>query len=346
MSSRLRVLVGHVRTKTACAEEAPLAALPTANKVALAGAVALGAAALLLRRPTPDWHTGREWEAFLAEYDKRMEDFAEGTVATQVKTKFGVTQVYLCGPEDGQPVMLIPGLTATSTIFAQGGHVKGLAQALASAGHRVFSVDVITDLGRSVPLGVARSPRQPKDWAGWVFQVVDGLNVQGQIDILGYSLGAWIGSQAAALEPQRVRRYIALAPAAIFAPIHWTFYIHSIFLFIPSQALAEWGLRQMGGDDSFIEDVASWFTLGARIPRFLRYGMPGPPGVISDEMIRALPPTRLLIGENETVTSAQDAMDRLRAFPNVEPFIVKGAGHIFTVEEAAIVREAVTSFLA
>lgn len=317
----------------------------TVAKVALAG---LGAIALKkVITPVPDWHTGPDWEAFLAEYDRRMANFVTGgTTSKQVKTKFGLTQVHLCGPEDGMPLILIPGLTATATIFAKGGHVAGLGQALADAGHRVAAVDLITDLGRSIPLGVRRSPRGPEDWKRWVFEVVDGLGFTGQVDIIGYSLGAWVGAQAAALAPQRVRRYVSLAPAAVFAPIHWGFYLHSLFLFYPSQALAEWGLRKMGGDDSNLTDVASWFALGARVSRLRRYGMPGPPGVISDEMVRALPPTRLIVGEAESVTSAQVAEARIQSFPNVEAVIVPGAGHIFNSEQAKILCDAVTDFLA
>lgn len=328
-------------------EKQAIVATPVGAKAAAAASLAaLGATVLWnVRTPTPDWHSGPDWQAFLEEYDRRMADFATNTTAVQVKTKFGLTQVYLCGPEDGKPLILIPGLTATATIFAKGGHVQGLAQALADAGIRVAAVDLITDLGRSIPLGVRRSPRAPRDWADWVFQVVDGLNFSGQVDIMGYSLGAWVGAQAASLEPQRVRRYVALAPAAVFAPIHWTFYLHSLFLFFPSQAMAEWGLRKMGGDDSNLQDVASWFALGARVPRFLRYGAPGPPGVISDEMVKALPQTKFIIGEHETVTNAKVASDRLKAFPNVDTFVVPGAGHIFNATEARVVREAVATFL-
>jgi len=156
------------------------------------------------RTPFFDSATGR---AFRRSYDAVLAKWPDGTTVDDVPSRFGTTRVTACGPDGAPPVVLLPGGGATSTVW--------FAHAVAlSASHRVFAVDLIGDVGRSVPSG--DPVRTVDDLLDWLRSVLDGLGLA-RPSLVGHSYGAMIALAFVLREPDRVDRSVLLDPNSCFA---------------------------------------------------------------------------------------------------------------------------------
>ncbi|MCA0940407.1 alpha/beta hydrolase [Yangia mangrovi] len=132
------------------------------------------------------------------------------------RLSLGDTHYSLLGPETGELVVCIHGLTAPSVVF------KALARHLAAEGKRVLIYDLY---GR----GYSDRPhalQTPAFLTRQLHELLSALQLQGPVTLLGYSLGATVAVQFAAEMPERVSRLVLLAPAGIeseLSPIvDWT----------------------------------------------------------------------------------------------------------------------------
>ena len=78
-----------------------------------------------------------------------------------------------------------------------------------------------------------------------------------------------------------------------------------------------------------------------------RFRMPVTPSVLTDgELQRIEVPTLLLIGENEKLYPAEDAVGRLNTVaPQIQTEIIPDAGHDLTIVQAELVSKKVLDFL-
>src|SRR5215470_6050833 len=178
--------------------------------------------------------------------------------AVEFPTEFGVTRVQACGPQEGSPLVLLPGGGATSTVWFA--NVETLSRS-----HRVFAVDVMGDAGRSAPnVGNGRSLRTSEDLLSWLGEVIDQLGPE-SVSLCGHSYGAQIALAYASHAPHRVRRLVLLDPMGCFAGMSPRYLLHALPLLLrPSgprlRALFEW---ELGGGRALDADWLNLATTGA-----------------------------------------------------------------------------------
>lgn len=99
----------------------------------------------------------------------------------------------LGGPVGAPPLLLLPGAAVSATMWHP--NVAALSQA-----YRVYALDILGDMGKSVS---TQRLAQPADFGAWLIEVLDGLqiaaaDVAGLLNALpGYHAGEW-GLPAAA----------------------------------------------------------------------------------------------------------------------------------------------------
>lgn len=145
--------------------------------------------------------------AFRTAYDEVLRHWPVEVTGTDVPTPYGSTRVNVCGPEDGTPLVLLPGGGTTSVVWY--GNVGPLA-----ATHRVYAVDLIGDFGRSVHDGAPL--RGAGDLSAWLDALFDGLGLD-RAHLCGHSYGAWIALNHALRAPHRIDRLALLDPVQCFA---------------------------------------------------------------------------------------------------------------------------------
>ncbi|GLF99141.1 alpha/beta fold hydrolase [Streptomyces yaizuensis] len=139
------------------------------------------------------------YEAVLARWPVPVESL-------DVPSRYGSTRVHVCGPPDAPPVVLLPGGGTTSVVwYANAGEL--------ARDHRVYAVDLMGDIGRSLHNGAPL--RGPDDLMAWLDLLVRELDLAGA-DLCGHSYGAWIALRYALHAPDRIGRLALLDPVACF----------------------------------------------------------------------------------------------------------------------------------
>ena len=103
--------------------------------------------------------------ATLVAYDELVQVWPVPCLELDIPTCGGITHVIASGPEDAEPVVLLHAYFATATSWYR------TAGAL-SERYRVYSVDILGDVGRSRPV---RPMISLDDFALWFSELADGL---------------------------------------------------------------------------------------------------------------------------------------------------------------------------
>jgi pimeloyl-ACP methyl ester carboxylesterase len=141
-------------------------------------------------------------ETFLTYYDEKAKEWPVASENKYVTTSFGQTFVRICGPKNAPSLFLIPGDSVTSLDWIP------LIESL-SKDYRVYALDQIYDIGRSI---YTRSMKKPEDFVKWLDELFTVLELD-NINLMGYSYGGWQASLYALSHPERQNKLILLAPA-------------------------------------------------------------------------------------------------------------------------------------
>jgi pimeloyl-ACP methyl ester carboxylesterase len=271
---------------------------------------------------------------YLACYDAVLREWPVAFEPQQIETRFGMTYVIACGRRDGPPLLLLHGLSASSTMWFANAGVLG-------QDFRVYAIDFPGDVNRSVP---GKPPYSRASCARWLGEVLDGLGLR-TASIAGLSFGGYLAFNFALAHPERVNRLVLLSPAASLAPIRLEFYSRLLLMLVS---------RQRGGNSFF-----RWL-LGARYSypeafrqqraMALRHGRArwiAIPVVFSDEELRRFQVSSLvLFGEHEVLCDVRRASQRARRLmANAEVDVVPGAGHMLPMEQPELINSRMRKFL-
>ncbi|HET8547960.1 MAG TPA: alpha/beta hydrolase [Bryobacteraceae bacterium] len=255
-----------------------------------------------------------------------------------VPTTYGGTFVRISGPASAPPLVLLPGAAATSLMWASN------IQAL-SAEYQTFAVDQIGDFGRS---SHTRPFRRFSDLLAWLNELCDGLELGDGISLAGMSFGGALAAEYALHFPGRLNKVVLLAPGATVLRIRTEFIVRLILAAMASRrwlpSIMHWMFADMARkdprwiDETLNQLFTNMWSLERKIPN---------PRVWTDaEWGNLRVPALFLVGEHETIYSAEKAVRRLRRVARqVTAEIVPGAGHDLPFVQAAIVNQRIVEFL-
>ncbi len=192
--------------------------------------------------------SGRE---FRDRYARVLAKWTVPVEGVDVTTRHGTTRVNVCGPVGAPPVVLLPGgggATSTSW-FAVAGEL--------AATHRVFAVDHLGDVGRSV----IREPiRDVDDLMQWLIDVLDGLGVD-RVAVVGHSYGAMVGLAFTIRNAARVDRLVLVDPNSCFAGFRAGYLLRAMPLLLRptaarARALIDWETAGEAVDPDWLDLVA------------------------------------------------------------------------------------------
>jgi pimeloyl-ACP methyl ester carboxylesterase len=279
---------------------------------------------------------------YLDAYTKRAEKWPVESETLFIDTSFGQTFVRISGPANGVPVVLIHGGNATSLSWLP--NVEALA-----ADFRVYAIDNVYDIGRSI---YKKKFETEKDMVEWLDEVHDGLGLENGINIVGLSYGGWIASRYVLARPERIERAVLIAPAATVLPFDREFLKYAVLGMLPHRYFARrtmfWLFEDLvsTGDENLklVEKEIDFIYLGKKCFRPLRLLNPT---VLTDaELISISVPVLFLVGENEKIYSAKEAIQRLtEVAPHIQTGLVLDAGHDLTIVQSELVNQAILEFI-
>jgi pimeloyl-ACP methyl ester carboxylesterase len=212
--------------------------------------------------------------------------------------------------------------------------------------HRTVAVDQVGEFGKS---RCAKPPGSFGDLTSWLHEIVTALEPQERVSLCGMSYGGALAAQYALRFPERLNGVILLAPGATVLRPPAAFWLRLMALAIRRQsglpAFFRWIFADMARTDpQWMHSTIEQLLLNMR--SIQRHRLPMPP-VLTDGEWRSLRVRVLfLVGENEVIYSAENAVRRLaRVAPQVTAEVVPGAGHDLTFAQAEIVNERLLKFL-
>ncbi len=279
---------------------------------------------------------------FLKHYDARAQKWPVVSETKLVETSFGQTFVRISGPVDAPPLVLLPGGGATSLIWLP--NIEAL-----SNHYRTYAVDNIYDFGRSV---YTRSMTSPDDFTNWLDELFSALELGDNINLMGYSYGGWLACQFTLDCPERLDKVVLVSPASTVLPLSGEFLTRSVLCLVPfryfTKSIMYWVWEDLvqrdetgrAITDDRVDDVVLAF-------RSFKFKVPANPTIFEDEELKSIKvPTLFLIGENEKIYSAQEAVQRLtNVASQIEVEVIPDAGHDLTFLQTEMVNSKVLEFL-
>ncbi len=292
-----------------------------------------------------DFHPFKSAEAkeqFLKVNDQRAKDWPVESTNWMIKTDYGQTFVRISGPETAPPLVLLHGVGGNSLIWIP--NIKELSEK-----YRTYAVDVIDGGGRSIPT-------RPTQTAGhlteWLDQLFSGLQLEGRINLAGLSYGGWITSQYALRFPRRLSRIVMLAPAGTVLPLSNDWIQRAMRLIKPEKENIRdffyWLMEDLAKKDDLSRQMLDGFVEDGYLSiQSFKMRMPVNPVVLTDEEWQSIKvPALFLVGRNEKIYSANEAVERLnQVAPQIKTKIIPGAGHDLTLVQAKMINQIILEFL-
>jgi len=222
---------------------------------------------------------------YFAAYDAVLAQWPVAVESVDVPSPYGTSHVLISGKPDGEPLILLHGGGATSTVWFA--NVEDLSQT-----HRLYAVDIIGTAGRSINSGrpVDTHPRL-MDWLDGLF---GALNLE-KASLCGHSYGGWIALTYSLHAPHRVNRLALLDPTDCFTGLSLNYRLHALPAFVRPSAdrirtLIRWETACMPVDPTWL----NLMCLGGELPR-AKVVMPRRPA--PDRLRASTIPTLLLLAE-------------------------------------------------
>ncbi len=282
--------------------------------------------------------------SYLEYYDQRAQEWPVDSENITVITSYGSTFMRVSGPKNAPPLVLLPSTNSNSLIWTT--NISAL-----SKHYHVYALDNIYDVGRSVN---RRNIRGTEDMVAWLNELFTVLNLGNEINLMGLSFGGWLTSQYLLKHPERLDKVVLLAPVATIIQIPGEWAWRAIISVLPHRYfmrkfMVEWLFADLSSKnddasitllDQLVEDAMMSF-------KSYTFRMPITPTVLTDSELQEISvPTLFLVGKNEKLYDAQEAVDRFNNLaPQIFTDIVPEAGHDLSIVQAELINRMVLEFL-
>jgi pimeloyl-ACP methyl ester carboxylesterase len=208
--------------------------------------------------------------------------------------------------------------------------------------HRTYAVDVMGDVGRTVP---TNPPTTEQEAADWLAEVFDGLGLE-RSAMVAWSFGGGTATNFAMRYPDRVERLALLAPFKPFTKQGAGFLYGFLPFLSTSRKMAKRFEQKMCFKDDFghpehSELLYQRYRCGPLMLKVV------PPRVFTDLEFRLLTmPTLLLVGEQEYLYDGPASVERAnRVLPNGTAELLAECNHAIVSDQTQIVTERLIGFL-
>ena len=287
---------------------------------------------------TPDYitkATGKNLDYFKA-YDDVLSIWDVDYEEIYVPTTYGTAHVIVSGPEDGDPLVLLHGMTASSTMWYP--NAKALAK-----NHRIYAIDLIIEPGKS---HLTKEINDVDYLLAWYHELFNTLKLK-DFSLIGVSRGGWIATGIALQKQDNIKSLILLSPAQtlIWIPPSQDLLKNIIFQFSSDEKKMRQTFESMSYDPSKIDErYLKQNYLGSQLDSINKFVISMQP--FNDEELSAIKvPTLLLIGDDDIINNEKSIRFAKKTFPNVSTKVIPQAGHFLSVDQPEKVNQAILDFL-
>lgn len=280
--------------------------------------------------------TNADKAAYVKSYDNALKLWKIPFSEEDLITSYGTAHIIVCGPKNAEPLVLLHGMDASSTMWYP--NIEALAK-----NHRVYAIDFLMEPGKSVSCGETLSREEVVAWYNEIFQ---HYNLK-KFKVVGASRGGWLGMLLATEEDSKITKLALLSPAQTFETIDSKRKAMPALMLklFPNKNKLKRTLKAFSFYPKKIDTVyQKQFYLANKFAKTNTSMLQMVP-FSKEELKKINIPVLVLIGDHDVINS-EDTVERAKELiPNSEAEIVKDAGHFLTIDQSKYVNKTLIQFL-
>ncbi|GGG46303.1 alpha/beta fold hydrolase [Bizionia arctica] len=253
-----------------------------------------------------------------------------------IPTTFGTAHVIVSGPESGEPLVLLHGMNASSTMWYP--NIKDFTKE-----YRVYAIDFILEPGKSYILNDIESVDQI---SAWYHEIFSKLKLE-SFHIIGASRGGWLAVNLALQNQEQIKSMTLLSPAQTFIWIRpSTDLLKNIVLALSSQEKQiEQSLKSMSSNvDHINKTYLKQYYIGVEKDSINKFVMKMQPFSKRDfESLKM--PVLVLIGDDDMINNDKTISMAKKLIPYGQGETIENAGHFLSVDQPEVVDQKILQFL-
>ncbi|EGV44976.1 alpha/beta hydrolase [Bizionia argentinensis JUB59] len=286
----------------------------------------------------PDYVTNpqAQYKSYFESYDAALQLWGVPFEELYIPTSVGIAHVIVSGPKNGEPLVLLHGMNATSTMWYPN------AKAF-SKDYRLFAIDFILEPGKSLNTATFDNV---DEIASWYYEIFDKLELE-QFSLIGASKGGWLSVKIALYNQERIKKMVLLSPAQTFIWIRPSMDLlkNIITMFSSDDKKTEQTLKSMSSNvDNINKIYLEQFYQSHTIDSISKFTMAMQP--FSKRDLQSLKmPVLVLIGDDDAINNSKTVKMAKEILPYGQGEIIKNAGHFLSIDQADVVNQKTIQFL-
>ncbi|MCK0147136.1 alpha/beta hydrolase [Arenibacter sp. F26102] len=273
--------------------------------------------------------------AYFEAYDETLKLWNVPFEELYIPTTNGIAHVIVSGPKNGEPLVLLHGMNASSTMWYP--NIGSLTN-----NHRVFAIDFILEAGKSYLYNDIESVEKVTDWYK---EVLFALELE-SFHLIGASRGGWLAVKLALNDQEKIKSLILLSPAQTFTWIKPSTDLlkNIVTLFSSKEKQIAQSLESMSSNVANISDTyLKQYYLGSELEsenKFITSMQP----FSKDELISLQMPVLVLIGDDDMINEKR-TVEIANTLPKGKGEVIQNAGHFLSIDQAETVNKKMLDFL-
>lgn len=282
-----------------------------------------------ITNPTPNQ------QDYFEAYDKVLQSWDVAYEELYIKTSKGIAHVVTSGPSDGEPVVLMHGMSASSTMWYPN------AKALSSE-FRLFAIDLIIEPGKSYKTSDIKNI---DEITLWYLEVMEKLRLD-SYHLIGTSRGGWLAADLA-FHSEKVKSVILLSPVQT---ISWMrpsggLLKNMLNIFYPKEKRALRTMETLSNDPSKIrKDYIEQYRIALKNDSLKKFMVQMRP--FSNKKLGELKmPVLVLVGDRDLFNNERSVRLTEKYIPEGEGEVIPNSGHFLSIDQTEVVNGKMLDFL-
>lgn len=288
-------------------------------------------------RKVPDYITEASGpdKAYFEAYDEALKLWNISLEELYIPTTKGIAHVIVSGPKNTEPIVLLHGMNASSTMWYP--NIEALSKS-----YRVFAIDLILEPGKSHLQNDIESIGRVADW----YQEVLSILELDSFHLIGASRGGWFAVDLALKNREKIKSLILLSPAQTFTWIRPSTELlkNAVTLLFSKEKQIEQSLESLSIDVANIDEVyLRQYKIGMKKHSGNKFMIDMRP-FSYPELNSLQMPVLTLIGDDDMI-NGKGTVEIANRLPKGQGEVVRNAGHFLSIDQAGKVNRRMLDFL-